>query len=117
MNISAARASLDVIFAPEWRPLQIFARRRRVGNRRASTLATVAVSSKGEHDERSPQFGRFLDQQFAISIFVVQQEGGYYVEYASVPSGQYTASKLVRVGRLMDDAALNRLRATGTLGE
>jgi hypothetical protein len=59
--------------------------------------------------------GRFLDQQFAISVLVAQQEGGYYIEYASTPSGAHSASKLVRVSRLMDDEALSRM-GTGALG-
>ena len=55
------------------------------------------------------EIGRFLDQQFAISTFVSQQQGGYYVEYATTPSGVHAASKLVRVSRTIDEEALGRL--------
>jgi hypothetical protein len=84
-------------------------------------VAALSPSHKGKRNtarlrHNLTQVGRFLDQQFAISVLVAQQNEGYYVEYAATPSGAHAASKLVRVGRLMDEESLERLGGTGILG-
>ena len=55
------------------------------------------------------QVGHFLDQQLAISVMVSQQQGGFYMEYAAVPTDQHAASALTRVSRHLDADALARL--------
>ncbi len=55
------------------------------------------------------QVGHFLDQQLAISVMVSQQQGGFYMEYAAVPTDQHAASTLTRVSRHLDADALARL--------
>ncbi|GAC1437424.1 MAG: hypothetical protein NVSMB65_11650 [Chloroflexota bacterium] len=79
------------------------------------TFAQIAAAGQTPRSGMQPlrqhlaQIGRFLDQQFAISALISRQQGGYYVEYAAPPSGAHSASKLVRVSRMMDNETLSRL--------
>ncbi len=56
--------------------------------------------------QQMAQVRRFLDQQSALSIRVVRQQEGYYVEFAT-PAPIYPAvARGARVSRLLDDQAL-----------
>ena len=56
--------------------------------------------------QQMAQVGRFLDQQSALSVRVVRQQEGYYVEFAT-PAPPYPAvARGGRVSRLLDDRAL-----------
>ncbi len=53
--------------------------------------------------------GRFLDRNQALSLFIDQQQQGYYVEYTAPPTSSYAAVGLARVNRFLDANALRNL--------